>query len=62
MAELTTASAPTSSCCSTELQATCCEPSDKAACCDTAAAGDSCGCAAGEHLQAPESPAAPMPA
>jgi SAM-dependent methyltransferase len=38
----------TSSCCSTEAQATCCEPSDKAACCSTSAAGGSCGCSAGQ--------------
>jgi arsenite methyltransferase len=51
MAELTTAdpSATTSSCCSTEAQATCCEPSEKAACCGTAAAGGSCGCSAGNN-------------
>jgi arsenite methyltransferase len=54
MAELTTQSAATASCCSTEAQATCCEPSEKAACCGTAAAGGSCGCSAGRETQVPE--------
>ena len=49
MAELTTTDpAATSSCCSTETQATCCEPSDKAACCGESTAGGSCGCSAGQ--------------
>ena len=57
MAELTTdpavtATAPTSSCCSTEAQATCCEPSEKADCCGESAAGDSCGCSAGQEAEA----------
>jgi arsenite methyltransferase len=54
VAELTTQSAATASCCSTEAQATCCEPSEKAACCGTAAAGGSCGCSAGRETQVPE--------
>jgi hypothetical protein len=47
MAELTTADlTTTSSCCSTEAQATCCEPSEKAECCETeVTAAGSCGCA-----------------
>jgi arsenite methyltransferase len=48
MAELITDPATqTSSCCSTEAQATCCEPSDKASCCgETATAAGGCGCSA----------------
>jgi arsenite methyltransferase len=46
MAELNTA--PTTSCCSPEAQATCCQPADKDACCGTSAAGGSCGCSAGQ--------------
>jgi len=55
MAELTTADpTTTSSCCSTDAQATCCEPSDKADCCASEApAGGICGCAAGETQTAP---------
>ena len=48
MAELTTDSTETSSCCSAAAQETCCELSDKEACCGTAAAGGECGCAAGQ--------------
>jgi arsenite methyltransferase len=51
MAELTdqkTAETETSSCCSTEAQATCCEPSDKEACCGESAEGKGCGCSAGQ--------------
>jgi ubiquinone/menaquinone biosynthesis C-methylase UbiE len=49
MAELTTDPAPTSSCCSTDAQATCCEPSEKASCCDESRAGGTCGCSAGQE-------------
>ena len=48
MAELTTDTASTSSCCSAEAQQSCCEPSEKASCCSANAAGDSCGCSAGQ--------------
>jgi SAM-dependent methyltransferase len=44
---------PTSSCCSTEAQATCCDPSEKGACCAADAAGGSCGCADGQTAEAP---------
>jgi arsenite methyltransferase len=53
MAELNTA--PTSSCCSTDVQATCCQPSDKDACCGGSAAGGSCGCSAGQPQDVRES-------
>jgi SAM-dependent methyltransferase len=53
MADLTaTDPTPTSSCCSTEAQATCCEPADKASCCGGSAAGGSCGCSAGQTAEA----------
>jgi len=48
MAELTTDTAPASSCCSTTAQESCCEPSEKASCCPTSAAGGTCGCSAGQ--------------
>lgn len=48
--------APTSSCCAPETQATCCGPTDKAACCETSAAGGSCGCSAGQSADRPEAP------
>ena len=55
MAELTNPADAdaTSSCCSPREQASCCEAVEKASCCDTAAAGGSCGCSAGETLEAP---------
>ena len=54
MAELTTTDpTPTSSCCSTEVQATCCEPSDKAERCGASASGGSCGCSAGQATAEP---------
>jgi arsenite methyltransferase len=56
MAELTTDTTESSSCCSTEAQATCCEPSEKSACCGTAAAGGSCGCSAGQAAETPAGP------
>jgi arsenite methyltransferase len=59
MAELTTADAdvtdPTqsSSCCSSDAQATCCEPSEKSDCCGPeATATEGCGCAAGTDASA----------
>lgn len=49
MADVTTDTTPTASCCSTEAQATCCEPTEKASCCgEQATAEGSCGCSAGE--------------
>ena len=54
MAELTTPTTDTGSCCSPQTQATCCEPEAKDACCDTTAAGGSCGCPAGQPPQATE--------
>lgn len=54
MAELTTGTSPTASCCSPQAQATCCEPSEKQACCGTGAAGGSCGCSAAQKV-APDS-------
>ncbi len=48
MAELTSSPTPSTSCCSTEVQATCCEPNAKEACCGTAAEGGRCGCAEGQ--------------
>jgi arsenite methyltransferase len=47
MAELTTDTPATSSCCSAEAQTSCCETSEKGACCDTSAGG-SCDCSAGQ--------------
>ena len=48
MAELTTtAETTTTSCCTSEAQATCCEPSAKVDCCDPSH-GDGCGCSAGD--------------
>ena len=47
MAELTEPTA-TSSCCSTQSQASCCEPSEKDGCCGTGASASSCGCPAGQ--------------
>jgi len=52
MAELTTETTPTSSCCSAEAQQTCCEPSEKAACCEQSAVGPTCGCSAGKTPEA----------
>jgi arsenite methyltransferase len=43
---------PSSSCCSTEVQATCCEPSDRAGCCSPESS--SCGCSAGATTTEPE--------
>jgi arsenite methyltransferase len=54
MAELTTPTGTTSSCCDAEAQATCCESSEKDSCCGTAADG-SCGCSAGQAA-APSEP------
>jgi arsenite methyltransferase len=51
MAELSTPET-SSSCCAPVEQATCCEPADKDACCETSAAGGSCGCAAGQSVEA----------
>jgi hypothetical protein len=47
MAELTTDTSATSSCCSSEAQSTCCEPSDNTACCGDSADGASRGCSEG---------------
>jgi arsenite methyltransferase len=51
MAELTSASPETTSCCSSAAQDTCCEPSEKSACCGTSAAGGTCGCSAGQATE-----------
>ncbi|HEX2234496.1 MAG TPA: arsenite methyltransferase [Thermoleophilaceae bacterium] len=52
MADLTTAAAETSSCCSPAAQETCCEPGDKQACCGAAGEGGGCGCSAGREAAA----------
>jgi arsenite methyltransferase len=61
MAELTTADlTTTSSCCSTEAQATCCEPSEKADCCGTEATeAGGCGCSAGQASDTADTSAQP---
>jgi len=61
MAELTTADlTTTSSCCSTEAQATCCEPSEKADCCGAeATAAGACGCSAGQATDTADASADP---
>ena len=61
MAELTTADpSTTSSCCSTEAQATCCEPSEKTECCGTeATAAGGCGCSAGQATDNADASAGP---
>jgi len=54
VAELTEPTTQISSCCSAEVQSSCCEPSAKDACCGsgTTATG-SCGCSAGQSIDAP---------
>jgi hypothetical protein len=62
MAELTTDTTATSSCCASEAQASGCEPPEDAACCSVSADGGSCGCSEGPNGEAVSATGSETPA